>query len=505
MSTLEVERETARSDTGVVTGKPGAKLNARQRLEVLLDPGSFVEIDHMVNHRCGNFDLAGTYHPGDGVITGHGKINGRTVFVFSQDFSVMGGTLGEMHAKKICKIMDLAGRTRHPVIGLEDSGGARIQEGVDSLNGYGEIFSRNIRLSGYVPQISVILGPCAGGAVYSPALTDMIFMVDGMSRMFITGPQVVKAVTAEEVSAEELGGGRVHGPHSGVAHFVSTNEWDCLALVREVMEFLPSHSGQMPPRAHALPPLSGLPIADLVPSDPQQAYDIRDIMCRLVDGGRFLDVQARFATNIVCALARIDGRPVGIIANQPRFLAGCLDINASDKAARFIRFCDAFNIGLLTLVDTTGYLPGRQQEYSGIIRHGAKLIYAYVEASVPKVTVVIRKAFGGAYIAMCSRSIGADQVLAWPSAEIAVMGPEGAADIIFRKDIASAEDPAKTRAEKINEYRSLFSNPYLAASRGYIDSVIDPERTRELLCQAFEVLEGKKESRINKKHGNIPL
>lgn len=509
MAELKDRREQAVRGGGpeqVAKQRQNGKLTARERLELLLDPGTFVEIDQFVTHRCTNFGLAEASIPGDGVVTGYGKINGRTVFVFSQDFTVLGGTLGEMHARKICKIMDLAGQARAPIVGLNDSGGARIQEGVDALNGYGEIFRRNTYLSGLVPQLSVILGPCAGGAVYSPALTDLVFMVEGVSRMFITGPQVIRAVTGEEVTAEELGGARVHGNTSGVAHFVSPSEEECLRLVREVLGYLPSNNEEAPPRAPVVEPsTNGQPLEEIVPDDPKRAYDVRAVLSHLVDGGRFLEVQAGFATNVVCALARLNGYSIGVIANQPRFLAGCLDINASDKAARFVRFCDAFNLPLLTLVDTTGYLPGKQQEYGGIIRHGAKLLYAYAEATVPKLTVILRKAYGGAYLAMCSRALGADQVLAWPGAEIAVMGPEGAADIIFRREISVAADPDKVREEKTKEYRRLFANPYVAAARGFVDAVVAPGETRAYLCRALEALQGKKEARPRKKHGNIPL
>ncbi|MGB9886719.1 MAG: acyl-CoA carboxylase subunit beta [Moorellales bacterium] len=482
------------------------KLSARERLALLLDFGTFVEIDRNVTHRCTNFGLGQVDIPGDGVVTGYGRIDGRTVFVFSQDFNALGGTLGEMHAQKICKVMDLAAKAGAPIIGINDSGGARIQEGVDALNGYGEIFRRNTHLSGVIPQISVILGPCAGGAVYSPALTDLVFVVDGLSRMFITGPQVVKAVTGEEISPDDLGGGQVHASRSGVAHFLCQTEAECLALVRRVLGYLPSHSGQEPPRATPVPPSAdGQDWAALVPDDPKRAYDVRTVITRLVDAGQYVEVQADYATNVVCAFARLNGYPIGVIANQPRFLAGCLDINASDKAARFVRLCDAFNLPLLTLVDTTGYLPGKHQEHGGIIRHGAKLLYAYAEATVPKITVILRKAYGGAYLAMCSRALGADQVFAWPKAEIAVMGPEGAADIIFRREIASAPDPERARQEKAEEYRRVFANPYTAASRGYVDAVIDPGETRLYLVQALEALRGKRESRPQKKHGNIPL
>jgi acetyl-CoA carboxylase carboxyltransferase component len=500
------ERILFPSPEAVAKQRDQGKLTARERLELLLDPGSFVEVDQFVTHRCTNFGLSEVEIPGDGVVTGYGRIDGRTVFVFSQDFTTMGGTLGEMHARKICKIMDMAAKARAPVIGINDSGGARIQEGVDALNGYGEIFRRNTLLSGVVPQISVVLGPCAGGAVYSPALTDLVFMVEGISKMFITGPQVVKAVTREEVTAETLGGSRVHAAQSGVAHFVTKTEEECLRLVRKVLSYLPSHGGESPPRATPVEPLEdGQRLEDLVPADPKIGYDVRAVITRLVDAGSFLELQPDYATNIVCGFARLNGYSIGVIANQPRFLAGCLDINASDKAARFVRFCDAFNLGLLTLVDTTGYLPGKHQEHGGIIRHGAKLLYAYSEATVPKLTVILRKAYGGAYLAMCSRALGADQVFAWPGAEIAVMGPDGAADIIFRKEISSAPDSAKAREQKVEEYRRLFASPYVAASRGYVDAVIAPAETRAYLCQALKALQQKYEERPRKKHGNIPL
>ncbi|MHB8928560.1 MAG: acyl-CoA carboxylase subunit beta [Bacillota bacterium] len=483
------------------------KLTARERLGKLFDPGSFNELDLFVRHRATEFGLAEVEAPAEGVVTGHGTIDGRPVFAFAQDFTVIGGTLGEMHAAKIVKAMDLAAKAGTPFIGLDDSGGARIQEGVDALNGYGSIFYRNTLNSGLIPQISVIMGPCAGGAVYSPALTDFIFMVDKTSQMFITGPQVIKAVTGEEVSAEELGGALTHNQVSGVAHFFTTDEEACFSSLKKLLSFLPSNNLEEPP---PLPPSDPADRADeilvtVVPEDPNKGYDVRDVIVPIVDNGDFFEVQPFWGTNMVTGFARLMGRTIGIIANQPKVLAGCIDINASDKAARFVRFCDAFNIPLLTLVDTPGYLPGTDQEYGGIIRHGAKLLYAYSEATVPKLTVVLRKAYGGAYLAMCSRSLGADQAFAWPQAEIAVMGPEGAANIIFRDDIANSPDPPETRRQKIEQYRAKLHNPYVAAARGFVDAVIDPRRTRPALAAALEVLSSKREGRPAKKHGNIPV
>jgi methylmalonyl-CoA decarboxylase alpha subunit len=483
------------------------KMTARERIEKLLDPDSFVELDVFVRHRCIDFGMEEVEAPGEGVVTGYGTINGRTVYVYAQDFTVIGGSLGEMHARKICKVMDLAVKTGAPIIGINDSGGARIQEGVDALSGYGQIFYRNTLASGVIPQISVIMGPCAGGAVYSPALTDFVFMVEGTSYMFITGPQVIKAVTGEDVTPEELGGAMTHNATSGVAHFIAQNEEQCLESIRRLLSFLPENNLQDPPLVDTGddPGRTDVALGEIVPPEPNRAYDVRDIITRVVDQGDFMEVQPYYAQNIVIGYARLNGRTVGIIANQPKILAGCLDINASDKAARFIRVCDAFNIPLVNLVDVPGFLPGTAQEYGGIIRHGAKMLYAYSEATVPKITLILRKSYGGAYLAMCSRDLGADQVFAWPNAEIAVMGPEGAANIIFRKEIKNSADPQATRDEKIAEYRERFANPYVAASRGYVDDVIDPAETRVRLIAALEMLISKRETRPAKKHGNIPV
>lgn len=482
------------------------KLSARERVLRFLDPQSFVELDMFVKHRCTDLGMEGAEAPGEGVVTGYGTVNGRKVFLFAQDFTVMGGSLGEMHAQKICKVMDLAMKTGAPLVGINDSGGARIQEGVSALSGYGQIFYRNTLASGVIPQISVIMGPCAGGAVYSPALTDFVFMVKG-SYMFITGPQVIKAVTGEDVSSEDLGGAMTHNTDSGVAHFVAEGEEQCLQEIRRLLGFLPDNNLEDPPPGDSGDDPSRLvpELRELVPAEPNRSYDVRDVIHPLVDDGQFLEVHQLYAQNMVVGFARINGRTVGIVANQPRILAGCLDINASDKAARFIRFCDAFNIPLVSLVDVPGFLPGTAQEYGGIIRHGAKMLYAYSEATVPKVTLVLRKNYGGAYLAMCSRDLGADQVLAWPNAEIAVMGPEGAANIIFRREIESSDDPASTRDAKIEEYRQRFANPYVAAGRGYLDDVIDPAESRLRVAAALEMLRTKRETRPPKRHGNMPL
>jgi len=475
------------------------KLTARERIEKLLDPGTFVELDQFVKHRCTNFGMEKTEAPGEGVVTGYGTVDGRLVYVFAQDFTVIGGSLGEMHAAKIVKIQDLALKMGAPLIGLNDSGGARIQEAVDALSGYGKIFYRNTLASGVIPQISVIMGPCAGGAVYSPALTDFIFMVKKTSQMFITGPQVIKSVTAEEVTAEKLGGAMTHNATSGVAHFAAENDDDCMQKVRYLLSFLPSNNleeapivatGDDPDRIE--PGLN-----TIVPEHSNQPYDMKQVIKMLVDKGEFYEVHAHYAANIITCFARFDGQTVGIIANQPAVMAGCLDINASDKAARFIRFCDAFNIPLLNIVDVPGFLPGTDQEYGGIIRHGAKLLYAYSEATVPKITLITRKAYGGSYLAMCSQDLGADQVLAWPSAEIAVMGPAGAANIIFRGD---PEVEAKTA-----QYVEEFATPYKAAERGFVDLVIEPSETRPRIITALSMLASKREDRPAKKHGNIPL
>ncbi len=482
------------------------KLTARERLEILLDPGSFVELDKFVKHRNTYFGLDKVELPGEGVVTGIGKINGREVAVFSQDFTVMGGSLGEMHAKKIIKVMDLALELGIPFIGINDSGGARIQEGVDSLFGYGEIFKRNTWASGVIPQISVIAGPCAGGATYSPAITDFVIMVDRKSHMFITGPQVIKAVTGEDIDFEGLGGAAVHNSKSGNAHFMVSSDEDAMKLVRALISYIPQNNMEEPPCVEGDYDLT-MPesVYEVVPTEPKKGYDVREVIKMVVDDGSFLEVHASFAQCVVVGFGRIAGRSVGIVANQPAVLAGALDIDSSDKAARFIRFLDAFNIPIITFVDTPGYLPGVAQEHGGIIRHGAKLLFAYSEATVPKITVILRKAYGGAYIAMGSKHLGADFVAAWPSAEIAVMGPEGAANIIFRKQIEAAENPEEARKKYIQEYKDQFANPYVAASRGYVDAVIDPAKTREWIARALEITATKVEGRPKKKHGNIPL
>jgi len=483
------------------------KLTARERIELLMDSGSFVELDAFVRHRCTEFGMDSTEAPAEGVVTGYGTVDGRLVYVYAQDFTVIGGSLGEMHSRKICKVLDLALKMGAPVVGINDSGGARIQEGVDALSGYGQIFYRNTIASGVVPQISVIMGPCAGGAVYSPAITDFTFMVDKTSQMFITGPQVIKAVTGEDVSSEELGGAMTHNRVSGVAHFISPDEKSCIEEIKRLLSFLPSNNMESVPIIENGDDLNRIEEAlnTIIPESPNKPYDMKDIIRAIVDNGDFMEVHPYYAVNIITGYARINGASIGIIANQPKVLAGCLDINASDKAGRFIRTCDAFNIPILNLVDVPGFLPGTNQEYGGIIRHGAKMLYAYSEATVPKVTLIVRKAYGGAYLAMCSRDLGADMVFAWPTAEIAVMGPEGAANIIFKKDIEGAEDPAQTRAEKIQEYREKFATPYIAAKRGYVDAVIEPSESRQRLASAFEMLASKRESRPAKKHGNLPV
>ncbi len=483
------------------------KMTARERIGLLMDKGSFVEIDAFVKHRCNLFGMEQQEAPGEGVVTGYGTVNGRLVYVFAQDFTVLGGSLGEMHAKKICKVLDMALKVGAPVVGINDSGGARIQEGVDALSGYGQIFYRNTIASGVIPQISVIMGPCAGGAVYSPALTDFIFMVDKTSQMFITGPQVIKTVTGEEVSAEDLGGAMTHNSISGVAHFMSADEKQCIEDIKTLLSFLPSNNMESAPVFECTDDVNRMEEAlnDIVPDNPNKPYDMKEVISLIVDNGAFFEVQPYYAQNMITGFARLNGRSIGIIANQPKVLAGCLDINASDKGARFIRTCDAFNIPVLNLVDVPGFLPGTNQEYGGIIRHGAKMLYAYSETTVPKVTLVTRKAYGGAYLAMCSKDLGADVVLAWPSAEIAVMGPEGAANIIFRKDIQDSDDPAATRQEKIQDYKDKFANPYVAASRGFVDDVIVPSTTRQRLISAYDMLAGKRETRPAKKHGNLPV
>ena len=506
---LDEKRKSALAGGGkeaVEKQKAKGKATARERLAQLLDPGSFVEIDEFVTHRCSSFGLEDRKPLGDGVVTGWGTVEGRKVFVFSQDFTVFGGSLGEKHADKICKVMDMAMQMGCPVIGLYDSGGARIQEGTDSLNGYGKIFKRNTLASGVIPQISVILGPTAGGAVYSPALTDYVFMVDGESVMHITGPEVVKAVTGEAISAQDLGGAKAHHTISGVAHFEAKDEEECFAQVRKVLSYLPLNNLDDAPfkATNDSPERADVSLREVVPVNPNKSYDVHEVIAKVVDDGDFTEVQAGWAKNIVTGYARIGGRPVGIVANNADVLAGCLDINASDKASRFVRHCDAFNMPIVTFVDVPGYLPGADQEHNGIIRQGAKLLYAYSEATVPMVSVVLRKAYGGAYIAMGSKSLGADVALAWPQAEIAVMGAEGAASIVFKHEINAADDPSAKRLEKIDEYRAEFANPYKAAERGYIDEVILPEETRKAIFTALEAIESKRETRPAKKHGVIP-
>ena len=483
------------------------KKTARERIQMLMDPNSFVEVDAFVETRSIEFDMPKKKALGDGVVTGYGTVNGRLVFVASQDFTVIGGSLGEMHAKKITKVMDMAMKMGAPFISINDSGGARIEEGIDALSGFGEIFYRNTIASGVIPQISVIMGPCAGGAVYSPAITDFIFMVEKTSQMFITGPQVIKAVTGEDVTFEELGGAETHNTLSGVAHFKSASEEECIRDIKRLLSFLPDNNLSDSELVNSNDDLNRVisELNTIIPDDANKPYDMKQIITTVVDNGDFLEVQAGYAKNIIIGFGRINGRTVGIIANQPQVNAGVLDVNSSDKASRFVRFCDAFNIPVVTFTDVPGYLPGVGQEHSGIIRHGAKLLYAFSEATVPKINVIVRKAYGGAYIAMNSKHLGADMVFSWPTAEIAVMGPDGAANIIFRKDIAQADDPVKFRAEKIQEYRDKFSNPYIAAARGYVDDVIEPARTRIHLAAALEMLTSKRETRPAKKHGNIPL
>ncbi len=483
------------------------KLTARERLDLLLDKGSFHETDPFVVHRTNDFGLDGQKYPGDSVVTGWGTIDGRLVYVYSQDFTVLGGSLGEVHAGKICKILDLAIKNGAPVIGLNDSGGARIQEGVVSLVGFADIFLQNTLASGVIPQISAILGPCAGGAVYSPALTDFTFMVRGISYMFVTGPDVVKAVTHEDVSFEELGGAAVHAEKSGVCHIAAETEADTLYLIRKLLSYLPQNNVEDPPfLANSDDSLRTDETLDsIIPDDPGKPYNVKEIIQRVVDSGQFYEIHEAFAQNIVVGFARLGGHSVGIVANQPQVLAGVLDIDASEKAARFVRFCDAFNISVVTFVDVPGFMPGPTQEHGGIIRSGAKLLYAYCEATVPKVTVVLRKAYGGAYIVMSSKHLRGDINLAWPSAEIAVMGPEAAVSIVFRKEMETAKDPVQRKVDLVNEYREKFANPYVAAERGYLDDIIEPSETRPRLINALEMLQNKRGSNPFKKHGNIPL
>lgn len=483
------------------------KKTARERIEFLLDEASFVETDVFFESRSTDFGMQNKKVSGDGAVTGYGTIGGRPVCVAAQDFTVIGGTLGEAQAKKISKIMDMAVKTGCPFIQINDSGGARIHEGIDALSGYGDIFLRNTKASGLIPQISLIMGPCAGGACYSPAITDFIFMVENKGQMYITGNQVVKAVTGEDVTLEELGGASVHNGISGVAHFNHKTEEDALKDLKRLLSFLPDNNKSGVPLVECADDLNRLSedIINLIPEEVNKAYDMIDVITRVVDNYDFFEVHKEFAGNIIVGFARINGKTIGIVANQPKVKAGSLDINSSDKGARFVRFCDAFNIPLVTFTDVPAFLPGVDQEHNGIIRHGAKLLYAFAEATVPKVNVIVRKAYGGAYIAMNSKTLGADMVYAWPTAEIAVMGAEGAANIIFRKEIAASEDPITTRQEKIQEYKDKFSNPYIAAARGYVDDVIDPKTTRPVIAVALEMLSSKKENRPDKKHGNIPL
>jgi propionyl-CoA carboxylase beta chain len=504
---LRRQAELGGGEARIAAQHERGKLTARERLDVLLDEGSFVELDRFVVHRATDFGLDREKYPGDGVVTGYGTINGRLVYVFSQDFTVFGGSLSEAHAEKIVKIMDLALKNGAPVIGLNDSGGARIQEGVVALGGYADIFLRNTLASGVVPQISAVLGPCAGGAVYSPAITDFIYMVRGTSYMFVTGPNVVKTVTHEDVTMEELGGAATHAAKSGVAHFACASEVECLHGIRELLEFLPQNNQEDPPRLATTDPFDRADeeLLDVVPSNPNKPYDILDVIRRVVDDGRVYEVHAEYAPNLVVGFARLGGHSVGIVANQPAVLAGVLDIDASLKGARFVRFCDAFNIPLLTFEDVPGFLPGVAQEHHGIIKHGAKLLYAYCEATVPKITVITRKAYGGAYDVMSSRHVRGDMNFAWPTAEIAVMGPKGAVEILYRREIAGAEDPAKRAAELQEEYAARFANPYAAAARGYVDDVIDPRETRRRVISALDMLRNKRDSNPVRKHGNIPL
>ncbi|WP_042458152.1 acyl-CoA carboxylase subunit beta [Neobacillus dielmonensis] len=482
------------------------KLTARERIDLLVDRGTFVELNPFIEHRTNDFGLDEQKGPGDGVVTGFGKVNGRPIYLFSQDFTVFGGALGEMHAKKIANVMDLAAKNGTPFVGLNDSGGARIQEGVVSLDGYGHIFYRNAIYSGVIPQISVIMGPCAGGAVYSPAITDFVFMVENTSQMFITGPKVIETVTGEKISPENLGGAAVHNSISGNAHFKAASEEEVLQHVRKLLSYLPQNNQEKTPRSEQQHDDDYRPdLIDVVPFDAVRPYDVRRVIEQVVDENSFMEIHQDFAKNIVVGFARVKGEAVGLVCNQPKVMAGGLDIDSSDKAARFIRTCDSFNIPIITFEDVTGFFPGVKQEHGGIIRHGAKILFAYSEATVPKLTVILRKAYGGAYVALNSKSIGADLVFAWPNAEIAVMGPQGAANIIFAKEIQNSENPELTRQQKIEEYRQKFANPYVAASRGMVDDVIDPRDTRIKIVQALEMLRNKQESRPAKKHGNIPL
>ncbi len=504
---LDAEAERGGGEERIARQHESGKLTARERIDLFLDPGSFVEIDKFKTHRCNEFGMERQKIPGDGVVTGYGLVEARQVFVFAQDFTVFGGSVSGAYAEKVCKVMDLAMQVGCPVVGLNDSGGARIQEGVVSLAGYAEIFLRNTLASGVVPQISIILGPCAGGAVYSPAITDFIFMVNGTSYMFITGPEVIKTVTHEQVTKEELGGAKAHATKSGVAHFAYDTEEATLRGVRELLSYLPLNNADDPPAQPCTDDVARRDelLRTIVPEDPNKPYDMRSIVEAVVDDRHFFEVAAHFAENMLVGFARMNGRPVGIVANQPAVLAGCLDIGASVKGARFVRFCDAFNIPLVTFVDVPGFLPGTDQEWGGIIKHGAKLLYAFAEATVPKVTVITRKAYGGAYDVMASKHIRADVNLAYPSAEIAVMGPEGAVNIVFRKELLAAKDQAAERQRLIADYRERFANPYRAAELGYVDEVIRPEDTRPRVIRALEMLRTKRQENPPKKHGNMPL
>jgi acetyl-CoA carboxylase carboxyltransferase component len=507
---LRLKREQSHAGGGperVKKQREAGRNTAHERLDILLDPGTLRELDAFVTHRAQEFGMGDKKFLGDSVVTGWGTVNSRLVYTFSQDFTVIGGSLSQAHAEKICKIMDMALKTGAPVIGLNDSGGARIQEGVDSLGGYAEIFLRNTLSSGVVPQISVIMGPCAGGAVYSPALTDFIIMVKNTSYMYITGPDVVKSVTHEEVTHEELGGATVHATKSGVCHLVADDETQALLLVRELLSFIPNNNMEDPPfvPTNDDPLRADTELDTIIPDNPNKPYDVKEIVRRVVDDGHFFEIHEQFAMNIVVGFARLGGHSVGIVANQPAVLAGVLDIDASEKASRFIRFCDAFNIPIVTFVDVPGYMPGTQQEYGGIIRAGAKLVYAYCEATVPKLTVTVRKSYGGAYCVMSSKHLRGDLNLAWPTAEIAVMGPDGAVSIVFRREIEQAEDPVAKKAELVNDYREKFASPYVAAERGYIDDIIEPRDTRARLINGLEVFQNKRDSNPARKHGNIPL
>jgi acetyl-CoA carboxylase carboxyltransferase component len=507
LAKMEAEIKAGGGEKRVQQQHASGKLTVRERIDLLFDPGTFQELDLFVQHRCTNFGMDKVSVPADGVVTGFGRVNGRTVCAFAQDFTARGGSLGEMHARKICRVMDMAMNMKVPMVGFIDSGGARIQEGINALDGYGHIFFRNSCASGVIPQISAIMGPAAGGAVYSPAMTDFVFMVKRTSYMYITGPAVVKAVTSEEISDEELGGALTHSVKSGVAQFACDSDEQAIEEIKRLLGYLPSSYEDKPPHVAPTdsPERTDPALDDIIPDSPQKAYDMRDVIRAIVDNGELMEPSRQYATNMITAFARCNGHTVGIIANQPSYLAGCLDINASDKATRFIRFCDAFNIPLLTIADVPGYLPGSHQEWGGIIRHGAKLLWCYAEATVPKITLITRKAYGGAYIAMCSQSLGADYTLAWPTAEIAVMGAEAATAIIHRSEIQAAADPKAKEQEKIAEYRELLYNPYVAARMGYVNAVILPRDTRPKIIAALEALQSKKETRPAKRHGNIPM